>query len=312
VFAMGDSYKLPDDGSSPSNLYGLAWSHPNAGGVAGNLNTHGLLAMENGTWLASLTGSTRARDDMRAPIFYDNNDTGYYADMQTWSRFWGLGTFYLRNNYDVSTDHPFGISFSTDVGSSPGYAIFRESGGWSYPYPDLRIGFHTGIKIGAYFGYQGTRIYNNHDMSTQIASFGDGDNNFRSYYNVIAYASDQRLKENIVNIPDALEKVQTLNGVTFDWKAMVKDLGFEPNSWHETGVLAQQVQAVLPEAVEIAPFDYDWNNPGQSKSGERYLTVKYEKLVPLLIEAIKDQQKIINDQESRISRLEELIEKFNL
>jgi hypothetical protein len=268
--------------------------------------------MENGTWLASLTGSTRARDDMRAPIFYDNNDTGYYADMQTWSRFWGLGTFYLRNNYDVSVDHPFGISFSTDVGSSPGYAIFRESGGWSYPYPDLRIGFHTGIKIGAYFGYNGTRIYNNNDMATQIASFGDGDNNFRSYYNVIAYASDQRLKENIVNIPDALEKVQTLNGVTFDWKEMVKDLGFEPNSWHETGVLAQQVQAVLPEAVEIAPFDYDWNNPGQSKSGERYLTVKYEKLVPLLIEAIKDQQKIINDQESRISRLESLIEKFNL
>ena len=80
VFSMGNSYKLPIDGTGPGNLYGLAWSHPNAGGVAGNLNTHGLLAMENGTWLASLTGSTRARDDMRAPIFYDNNDTGYYID----------------------------------------------------------------------------------------------------------------------------------------------------------------------------------------------------------------------------------------
>jgi hypothetical protein len=80
VFAMGDAYKLPADGTSPSNLYGIAWSHPNAGGVAGNLNTHGALIMENGTFLAALSGSVRARDDMRAPIFYDSNNTGFYVD----------------------------------------------------------------------------------------------------------------------------------------------------------------------------------------------------------------------------------------
>jgi hypothetical protein len=80
VFAMGDSYKLPADGTSTGSLYGLAWSHPNAGGVAGNLNTHGLLVMENGTFLAAISGSIRSRDDMRAPIFYDQNDTNYYLD----------------------------------------------------------------------------------------------------------------------------------------------------------------------------------------------------------------------------------------
>lgn len=72
VFAMGDSYKLAADGSSTGSLYGLAWSHPNAGGVAGNLNTHGLLVMENGTFLAAVSGSIRARDDMRAPALYDS------------------------------------------------------------------------------------------------------------------------------------------------------------------------------------------------------------------------------------------------
>jgi hypothetical protein len=72
VFAMGDSYKLPSDGSSTGSLYGMAWSHPNAGGVAGNLNTHGLLVMENGTFLAAVSGSIRARDDMRAPAIYDS------------------------------------------------------------------------------------------------------------------------------------------------------------------------------------------------------------------------------------------------
>ena len=70
VFAMGDAYKLSIDGTSPGNLYGLAWSHPNTGGVAGNLNTHGLLVLENGGFLAAISGSIRARDDMRAPYFY--------------------------------------------------------------------------------------------------------------------------------------------------------------------------------------------------------------------------------------------------
>jgi|GEM_PF-2984768 len=80
VFAMGDAYKLAPDGSNTGNLYGLAWSHPNAGGVASNLNTHGLLVMENGTFLAAISGSIRARDDMRAPLFYDSNNTNYFVN----------------------------------------------------------------------------------------------------------------------------------------------------------------------------------------------------------------------------------------
>jgi hypothetical protein len=98
IFAMGDAYKLPLNGSSTGSLYGLAWSHPNAGGVAGNLNTHGLLVMENGSFLAAISGNIKARDGiiagtyMYAPnyiesggamygtIFYDNNDRTYFFD----------------------------------------------------------------------------------------------------------------------------------------------------------------------------------------------------------------------------------------
>jgi hypothetical protein len=88
---MGTSYRLPVDGTSPGNLYGLSWSHPNAGGQAGYLSDHGLLVMVNGTTYAALTNVIWARSDMRAPIFYDH-DTGYYGNFNGETNWQGLTT----------------------------------------------------------------------------------------------------------------------------------------------------------------------------------------------------------------------------
>jgi hypothetical protein len=116
---------------------------------------------------------------------------------------------------------------------------------------------------------------------------------------LIAYSSDIRLKENFVNIENALEKVKQLGGYEFDWKMeKCRGMGFEPNNVHEHGVKAQEVQQVVPDAVTLAPFDDDGNK--NSKSGESYLTVKYERLVPLLIEAIKAQQEQIEELKRKI------------
>ena len=104
--------------------------------------------------------------------------------------------------------------------------------------------------------------------------YNSNDWSFRG--NITAYASDERLKENIQIIPNALEKVASLKGVTFDWRADVEEKGFLPSQKHETGVIAQDVAKVVPDAAVPAPFD------------ENYLTVQHEKLIPLLIEAIKE------------------------
>jgi hypothetical protein len=104
--------------------------------------------------------------------------------------------------------------------------------------------------------------------------------------NITAYASDERLKENIIKIDNPLDRVMQLQGVHYDWKPNTIELGFQPSQKSDTGVLAQDVQRVLPNAVKIAPFDNDGDN--NSKSGQSYLTVQYEKIVPLLIEAIKE------------------------
>ena len=82
--------------------------------------------------------------------------------------------------------------------------------------------------------------------------------------------------KNITPIENALEKVEQLRGVTFDWKDDVEEKGFIPYAKHETGVIAQDVQKVIPDAAVPAPFE------------ENYLTVKHEKIIPLLIEAIKE------------------------
>ena len=114
----------------------------------------------------------------------------------------------------------------------------------------------------------------------------------RATGDVIAYSSDRRLKENIVNIDGALDKISKINGVFFDWKDMIDDLGFEPSrKKNDIGVIAQEIEEIIPQAVEKAPFDTEHcveTGERYSKSGEDYLTVKYEKIVPLLIEGIKE------------------------
>jgi len=115
--------------------------------------------------------------------------------------------------------------------------------------------------------------------------------------NIIAYYSDARLKENITPIPDALAKVNTLSGVTYNSNDLAESYGYTDRS-QQVGVIAQEVKAVLPQVIKPAPFDTD--SEGNSKSGENYMTVQYEKLVPLLIEAIKELTAKVNDLESKL------------
>ena len=96
---------------------------------------------------------------------------------------------------------------------------------------------------------------------------------------ITAFVSDMRLKTNIEIIDGALGKVNSLRGFTYTMNETGQRLGYDAET-RFPGVSAQEVQAVLPEAVKIAP--------ASEALGEEYLTVQYDKLVPLLIEAIKE------------------------
>jgi hypothetical protein len=98
---------------------------------------------------------------------------------------------------------------------------------------------------------------------------------------ITAFFSDDRLKTKTGRIESALEKVLSLEAFTYVPNDLAKSFGFE-DSKQRVGLSAQSVQRILPEAVCPAPFDAD------NASGQGYLTVQYDKLVPLLVEAIKE------------------------
>ena len=82
VFSMGTSYRLPADGTSAGNLYGLAWSHPNAGTIGGanNLTDHGLLVIRNGDFRSAISDSGVFSNYVKGQEFYDYDNSGYYLD----------------------------------------------------------------------------------------------------------------------------------------------------------------------------------------------------------------------------------------
>lgn len=102
-------------------------------------------------------------------------------------------------------------------------------------------------------------------------------NTIRCVGDIVAYYSDDRLKNKIGNLEGALDKVNSLNGFTYTPNEKALALGVDQDEVR-VGVSAQEVQAVLPEAVKDAPVE----------NTEGYLTVQYEKIVPLLIESIKE------------------------
>tara|TARA_R110002020_G_scaffold9501_4_gene37239 strand:+ start:7678 stop:14217 length:6540 start_codon:yes stop_codon:yes gene_type:complete len=101
---------------------------------------------------------------------------------------------------------------------------------------------------------------------------------------VVAFStSDKRLKENVKPLDNALDKISKISGVSFDWKELSekeKEI-IHGNEGHDVGVIAQEIEEVLPEVVTTRDTGYK--------------AVKYEKIVPLLIQAIKEQQQQIEE-----------------
>ena len=117
-----------------------------------------------------------------------------------------------------------------------------------------------------------------------ISMSGSYSGSFSASSNITAYSSDERLKDFKGKIDNALDKVDELNGYYFEWNDIAKGLdgGKSFKEGMEVGVSAQEIEKVLPEVVTEAPIVKIENLDVD------YKTVYYDKIVPLLIEAIKE------------------------
>jgi hypothetical protein len=179
----------------------------------------------------------------------------------------GLGTLFSV------TDELTGSLFSVnDISGIPMFEVFS----------------YEQIKMGT-FGAEGLRVSGSDAQTSGSLAVGPIVNSgvagrIDASNDVVAFStSDRRWKDNITPIESPLQKLLELGGYEFDWR---EDKKVHGNKGHDVGVIAQEVEAVLPEAVQTR------------SSGMK--AVRYEKIIPLLIETIKEQQKQIDELKNRI------------
>jgi hypothetical protein len=297
IFAMGDAYKLTAAGGM-NNLYGLTWSHPNAGGQAGYLSSHGLIVAVNGSCYSAISDSIWARSNITANgSMYANT---YYMSANT--------AKYVTNHGGDYTALYFG-------GNQNGYSGFIVDGG-------MHLMVHTtgtSGPCGFWYGNWSILTYVSGDQnlysngSLKFNTRSDGVLITGTLYatgDVIAYYSDIRLKKDVVKIDNAISKIQKLRGVTYTWNDEKVNQAKERAGKRDIGLIAQEVEAVEP--LLITEYQSQLNEPSNDpeeaahfvpQMSETYKTIKYEKLVALLVEGMKEQQEQITSQKHEIDSL---------
>jgi hypothetical protein len=127
--------------------------------------------------------------------------------------------------------------------------------------------------------------------------------NIISTGSVTSFYSDERLKTFTSNISNSLDIINNLSGYHYIPNKLAIDNGFILEN--EIGLSAQEVEKVLPEIVKLAPFDTVRGSNGNimSKSGEKYLTICYERMAPVFVEAIKElsrENKVLREENKSI------------
>jgi len=201
------------------------------------------------------------------------------------------GTNYWFTDSGAGAQFKFGtatqnLSYNSSYGgpvayASTGTALWVQSDGTNSGFAALNV-FDGGIKANNSKAANGAYAIQTGGTNPNIYVAGE----IRATGNIIAYYSDERLKTKLGNIDNAVDKLSQLNGFYYKNNDIANSFGYTDDKT-QLGLSAQEVQSVFPDIINPAPFDTIDSNGG-SKSGENYLTIDYSKLVPVLVEAIKE------------------------
>lgn len=258
----------------------FSWYHGDAttaGGIGSLTNPKSNLNMKlqgisGGTAQLLVNGSNSASTPDYS--FIDDTDTGFYYE----------GT---AGNVSFATGGTKTFRFPTTTGTSG--QVLQTDGSGNSSWATVSGGGSGTVNSGsagqvAFYAATGTAVSGDAGMTYNAST-----DTLSLVGDVIAYASsDARFKDNVKTIPNALDKVSKIGGYTYDWNETAGDvLG---RSGSDVGVIAQEVEEVLPEVVKTRENGYK--------------AVNYEKMVALLIEANKELQDVVAQLEERIIDLE--------
>jgi hypothetical protein len=205
---------------------------------------------------------------------FDGYNGMYNDDRVGISNHGSLTGLMLASTYNDATYPEYGLVFIQGPSTSS-YNVWSLS-------PD---GPAAGDSLNFIYQAQSSNI---HAVSPRFIMDGNGD--FHADGDIIAYsstASDERLKNNIITIDNALDKVKKLRGVSFVWN------NGKRKDQKDIGVIAQEVEKVIPEIVyekELSTFSHE---------KDIYKTVDYEKLTAVLIESVKELSAKVEALENR-------------
>jgi hypothetical protein len=240
----------------------------------------------NNSFLGYMTGHDNTTGSGNSFIGYNTGFSNYSGYDNT---FIGFGAGY--NNVDGN--------YNTFIGVNAGYNnttpnLSDDSGDYN-TFIGTDAGFNntTGKKnvfIGYKAGFNETtnsnRLYIDNcaagDPCTNPFIFGDFSQRYLLIHGMITFSSDERLKKNIEPLKSSLDKVMKLNGVSYEWEAEE-----HRGNNRDIGLIAQDVEKVLPELVVT--------------DDRGYKALSYDKIVPVLVEAIKEQQKFVDEQRITIA-----------
>jgi hypothetical protein len=245
---------------------------PNTGNFAINKNTAGTSRLEinNGARTRSLNATLpgtvmhlHSEEGNEVRVLLD----GYTGSLTT------SPTMTFRRGPTVGQS---GAAFSSQLGSIIGAITARGHTGTAFTSDRGAIRFVTsqtwtsagnGTKIEFLGTQDGTLV-------TEVKATIHGNGDFEATGDIIGFSlSDEKLKTNITKIDNALDKIQQLEGILYNWNELAVKLG-KDTTIRETGLKASQVQQVLPEAVK--------------EKANGMLAVNYEKMMGLVVEAIKE------------------------
>jgi hypothetical protein len=310
--AYGDGHSLDAADGSPVNaLYvnssgyvGLGTTNPSERlDIVGNINMTGLLKLPNGKIFNG--NSLDAADGSPADVIYVNTSGDVGIGTTTPAAKLGVaGSADISGNVEVTGLLGVGTAPSADN------TLFLKRGGTSGT--ALRDKWAGHIMNRSFSGDEHGLAVTCVGMPGQIALMvgrSDGSTSHNALFYVdgqgngwlnldlsvrnLTERSDARLKKDVEDLFDPLDKVMGLRGVSFEWRSGEAGVDSEPDE-RSLGFIAQEVQQIVPEAVSV--------------DGDGYQCVSYTQLVPVLVEAVKEQQSLIDSQRSEIDLLRDELE----